>query len=69
MTTDTTIDATGRGDLVPLTAEDIDQVSGGIIPLIIAAGAFVAANAEFFICVGAGAGVVGAFWYSATHSV
>ena len=67
MMTDTNIDAAVRGDLVQLTDDDLDGVGGGILPILVAAGAFVAANSSFFIAAGAGAGLVGGFWYCATH--
>lgn len=65
--TGSNIDATTRGGLVELTDNELDQVSGGIIPVLVAAGAFIAANAEFFACAAAGAALVGGFWYCATH--
>jgi len=67
MMTDTTFDTTTHGDLVALTDDEIDSVNGGILPIIAAAGAFVAANAAFFTCVAAGAAIVGGFWFCATH--
>src|SRR5262245_50333404 len=66
VTTVTNID-TARGDLVLLTDAEIEQVDGGILPLIFAIGGFVAANAEFFVAAGAGAAVVAGFWGCATH--
>ena len=67
MMTDTNIDTTVRGDLVQLTDDDLDRVDGGIAPILVAAGAFVAANAEFFACAAAGGALIGGFWWCATH--
>ena len=67
MMTDTNIETTARGDLVPLTDDDLAQVGGGVLPILAAVGAWAAANSTFLVCAGAGAGLVGGFWYSATH--
>ena len=65
--TDPNVDTTAQGDLVQLTDDDLDRAGGGIIPILVAAGGFVAANSSFFVAAGAGAGLVLGFWWCATH--